>query len=159
MRLWKVGELARRTGLTVRTLHHYGAVGLLSPSHRSPAGYRLYAESDVVRLQQIVSLRQLGFSLEEVGRYLARPGVSPGEVLELHLSRLREQIELQQRLYARLEELAAHVRSAETLSVEEFTRTIEMMTMLEKYYTHEQLQELEERRRAIGEERIREVEA
>jgi DNA-binding transcriptional MerR regulator len=159
MRFWKVGELARQTGLTVRTLHHYEEIGLLAPARRSEPGYRLYSEEDVVRLQQIVSLRQLGLSLEEVGRYLARPGSSPLEVLELHLSRLRKQIELQQRLCARLEALAAHVRSAETLSAEEFTRTIEMMTMFEKYYTPEQLQELEERRRVIGDERIREVEA
>ncbi|CAN5435106.1 MerR family transcriptional regulator [soil metagenome] len=159
MRFWKVGELARQTGLTVRTLHHYEEIGLLAPARRSESGYRLYSEEDVVRLQQIVSLRQLGLSLEEVGRYLARPGSSPLEVLELHLSRLRKQIELQQRLCARLEALAAHVRSAETLSAEEFTRTIEMMTMFEKYYTPEQLQELEERRRVIGDERIREVEA
>lgn len=159
MRFWKVGELARQTGLTVRTLHHYEEIGLLAPARRSESGYRLYSEEDVVRLQQIVSLRQLGLALEEVGRYLARPGSSPLDVLELHLSRLRKQIELQQRLCARMEALAAHVQSAETLSAEEFTRTIEMMTMFEKYYTPEQLQELEERRRVVGEERIRQVEA
>jgi DNA-binding transcriptional MerR regulator len=55
-RRWKIGELARATGLTVRTLHHYDAVGLLPPSERSEAGYRLYTRTDVERLYEIVAL-------------------------------------------------------------------------------------------------------
>jgi MerR family transcriptional regulator, thiopeptide resistance regulator len=52
--------------IRARTLHYYDEIGLLSPSHRSDAGYRLYTTGDVVRLQQIRSLRHLGFSLEEI---------------------------------------------------------------------------------------------
>ncbi len=84
----KVGELAKRTGLTVRTLHHYDEIGLLKPSLRTEAGHRLYDADDVARLQKIVLLRQLGFSLEEVQACLDRPGFSPLEVLGLHLTRL-----------------------------------------------------------------------
>lgn len=62
--LWRVGELAKRTGVSVRTLHWYEEIGLLSPSQRSEAGHRLYAAEDLGRLQQIQSLRQLGFSLD-----------------------------------------------------------------------------------------------
>jgi len=69
----KVGELARRTGLTVRALHHYDEIGLLRPSLRTEAGHRLYSEGDVARLQRVLSLRQLGFSLEEVRDCLDRP--------------------------------------------------------------------------------------
>lgn len=54
---WKVGQLARSTGLTVRTLHHYDSVGLLRPSARTPSGHRLYDEDDVSRLYRIVALR------------------------------------------------------------------------------------------------------
>src|SRR5256885_13714858 len=90
----KVGELARRTGLTVRTLHHYDEIGLLRPSLHTGSGHRLYAAADVARLQQVVSLRQLGFSLEEIGACLTRPDFSPLKVIDLHLARLREQIEL-----------------------------------------------------------------
>ena len=61
----KVGELARRTGLTIRTLHHYDEIGLLKPSGHTESGHRLYTSSDITRLQQVVSLRQLGFSLDE----------------------------------------------------------------------------------------------
>src|SRR3954470_10421571 len=94
----KVGELARRTGLTVRTLHHYDEIGLLKPSLHTEAGHRLYTADDVARLQQIVSLRQLGFALEEVKSCLDRSGFSPLEVIRLHVARLREQIELQRGL-------------------------------------------------------------
>src|SRR5438552_6681758 len=104
----KVGELARRTGLTVRTLHHYDEIGLPKPSLHTEAGHRLYTAGDVARLQQVLSLRQLGFSLEEVGACLDRPGFSPLEVVRLQAARLREQIEMQRGLCERLEALAAY---------------------------------------------------
>ena len=137
----KVGELARRTGLTVRTLHHYDEIGLLKPSLHTDAGYRLYTAADVARLQQVLSLRQLGFALEEVRDCLNRPGFAPLEVIRLHVARLREQIELQRKLCERLEALAEHFRTAEEVSVDVFLYTIEVMTMIEKYYTPEQFRE------------------
>src|SRR3954464_5955502 len=70
----KVGELARRTGLTTRTLHHYDEIGLLKPSLHTEAGHRLYTADDVARLQQVLSLRQLGFALEEVRACLLAVG-------------------------------------------------------------------------------------
>ena len=77
----KVGELAKRTGLTVRTLHHYDEFGLLKPSLHTAAGHRLYTGEDVVRLQQVLSLRQFGFSLEEVRDFLNRAGRQAGVVV------------------------------------------------------------------------------
>jgi DNA-binding transcriptional MerR regulator len=155
---WKVGELAKRTGVSVRTLHHYDEIGLLSPSHRSESGYRLYAQADVVRLQQIRSLRTLGFSLEEIGAFLKRPGVTPDRVLQLHIAHLKERIELQQRLCDRMEAIARRWRSDETVPTEEFLRVIEVTNMLDKYYTPEQMEELRQRREALGEDRIRQAE-
>jgi DNA-binding transcriptional MerR regulator len=155
----KVGELARRTGLTVRTLHHYDEIGLLKPSLHSEAGYRLYTAADVARLQQVLSLRQLGFALEEVRDCLDRSGFAPLEVIRLHVTRLREQIELQRKLCERLEALAEHFRTAEEVSADEFLYTIEVMTMIEKYYTPEQLAQIEDRKAALGEERFKEANA
>src|SRR4051812_46097872 len=91
----KVGELARRTGLTVRTLHHYDEIGLLKASLHTESGHRLYTACDVARLQQVLSLRQLGFSLEEIGDCLDKPGFSALEVIRLHVARLQEQMEHQ----------------------------------------------------------------
>ncbi|HEX8454245.1 MAG TPA: MerR family transcriptional regulator [Longimicrobium sp.] len=156
---WKVGELARRTGLTVRTLHHYDEVGLLRPGRRTPAGHRLYGDDEVERLHRIQSLRRLGWGLDEIRGMLDDPRFSPAHVVELHLERVREQIRLQQRLCERLEEIASRLRAAETVSADELIQTIEAMTMFEKYYTPEQMEELRQRREQVGEERIREVEA
>ncbi|HEV3164729.1 MAG TPA: MerR family transcriptional regulator [Isosphaeraceae bacterium] len=156
---WKVGELARATGVSVRALHYYEEVGLLIPSHRTEAGYRLYGEADIARLQQIKSLRQLGFSLEEVSACLREPEFSALRVVEQHLARLREQLVLQQDLCRRLERIAAHLRLAEKVSAEELLQTIEGISMIEKYYTPEQLAEIKERGKQMGEEQIRQSEA
>ena len=159
---WRVGELARETGLSVRALHYYDEIGLLSPSRRTEAGHRLYEAGDVARLQQIKSLRHLGFGLEEIRDCLDRPVFSLQQVIELHLARLREQIELQQRLCNSLEAIAARLNLMEEVSFEESVRTImEVISMserLERYYTPDQREDLEQRRRTLGEERIREVE-
>jgi DNA-binding transcriptional MerR regulator len=79
-----VGQVAERFGVTVRTLHHYDEVGLLSPSGRSGAGYRLYTEDDLARLQHVVVYRRLGFALEEIALLLDHP-----ESVEAHLRRQR----------------------------------------------------------------------
>jgi DNA-binding transcriptional MerR regulator len=155
---WKVGELAGATGLTVRTLHHYDEIGLLRPSRRTPSGHRLYAERDVARLQQVTSLRELGFSLEEIRGMLDRRGISPRETIALHLGRLRDQIELQRRLCERLERIAAQLDRAETVSADELIRTIEATTVFDKYFTPEQREELNARAATLGQDQIRAVE-
>src|SRR3954471_24553871 len=109
-RTWKVGELAERTGLTVRALHHYDATGLLTPSGRTDSahgsGHRLYTASDVARLQQILSLKMLGFGLEQGGEYLSRPDYDPRQVVRLHLDRVRGQAAELKRLEGRLAALS-----------------------------------------------------
>ncbi len=154
-----VGELARRTGVSVRTLHHYDEIGLLSPSSRTETGYRLYAAAEISRLQQIVSLRQMGFSLGEIRACLDGADYSFRQVIALHAAHLREQAAAQLRLGERLEALVNRLDSAEDVSIDEILQTIEEMNKVEKYYTPEQLEELRKRREAIGDERIHQVEA
>lgn len=152
----KVGELAKRTGVSVRTLHHYDDIGLLSPSGRTEAGYRLYATDDIVRLQRIVSLRQIGFSLEEIRECLKQCNFSLSNVIQLHITGLREQIEQSSKLLTRLE-MIAEMNSA-AVSVEDLMQAIEAICMFEKYYTPEQMETLKQRRELLGEERIRQGE-
>ncbi len=160
---WRVGELAARMGLSVRTLRYYDEIGLLSPSRRTDAGHRLYTAGDVVRLQRIRSLRTLGFDLREIRECLERPDFPLQRVVELHLAQLKERIELQRRLCDLLERVAARLGSGEEASSERLVDTImeviEMSERLHKYYTPEQLEYLEQRRNEVGEVRIREVEA
>src|SRR3712207_7757414 len=86
---WKVGELARRTGLSVRALRYYDGIELLSPSRRSEGGHRLYTAEDVVRLQRIKSLRALGFTLREIREYLDGSEVPLERRSEEHTSELQ----------------------------------------------------------------------
>ncbi len=76
-----VGELASLARVSVRTLHHYDEIGLLRPSGRSGAGYRLYTEGDLQRLQQVLFFRELGFKLDEIARILADPGFDRRQTL------------------------------------------------------------------------------
>lgn len=99
-RRYQVSDVARMAGVSVRTLHHYDEIGLLRPSARSPAGYRLYDDDDLVRLQQILVHRALGFSLEQIRAALDRSVVA-------RVAALREQ---RARLVRRAEETAAMIR-------------------------------------------------
>ncbi|MGI8505480.1 MAG: MerR family transcriptional regulator [Solirubrobacteraceae bacterium] len=109
-----IGELSRLAGVTVRTLHHYDEIGLLAPSERSDAGYRMYSYEDLTRLQEILVWRQLGFSLIEVQQLLDDPAHD-------RAGALREQRELVERELERLgataraldEALAAHEQGTE----------------------------------------------
>ncbi|MEV0824967.1 MerR family transcriptional regulator [Nonomuraea rubra] len=96
-----VGAIAELTGISVRTLHHYDEIGLLEPSERSPAGYRLYSGDDLRRLQRILFYRELDFDLDTIGAILADPARTDAD-------RLREQREL---LTARIDRQQAMVAS------------------------------------------------
>ena len=72
-RTYQVKEAAELSGVSVRTLHHYDEIGLLVPARRSAAGYRLYDDDDLLRLQQILIGRELGLPLEAIRRSLDDP--------------------------------------------------------------------------------------
>lgn len=76
-----VSQVARISGVSVRALHHYDEIGLLRPSGRSSAGYRLYTEADVERLQQVLFFRTLEFPLEEIARIMNDPDYDVGAAL------------------------------------------------------------------------------
>lgn len=78
-----VGQVAKVAGISVRTLHHYDEIGLLEPSERSAAGYRLYTDDDLVTLQQVMFFRELGFGLDDIGRLMHDPAFDRREALRL----------------------------------------------------------------------------
>jgi DNA-binding transcriptional MerR regulator len=154
----QIGEVAAATGLTVRTLHHYDDIGLLAPTGRSDAGYRLYADEDVRRLYRIVAFRRLGFALGEIGALLDGDGADARPVIRAQLERLDAEAAVRARLRARLERLLdALERGSDGADL--FLDAIEGMTMAEKYYSPEQLEQLSRRREALGDEAIRKAEA
>jgi MerR family transcriptional regulator, thiopeptide resistance regulator len=96
--MYTVGEVATYAGVTVRTLHHYDQVGLLSPSGRTAAGYRLYADADLDRLQQILCYRELGFSLEDIATILDDPRNDPVDHLRRQYDLLTDRVERLQQM-------------------------------------------------------------
>jgi DNA-binding transcriptional MerR regulator len=148
----RVGEVAKATGLTVRTLHHYDEIGLLVPSERSGAGYRLYSHGDVRRLYRILALRGMGFTLEEIGRTLVGEGEDPRPAVRRHLERIDEQLRLAGQLRTRLTRILDVLDRADEPSGDQFIDAIEVMTRMERYYTPEQLEQLQERADALGPE-------
>ncbi|MEV4502177.1 MerR family transcriptional regulator [Streptomyces klenkii] len=95
---YSVGQVSAFAGVTVRTLHHYDKAGLLSPSERSPAGYRLYGDADLARLQQILFYRELGFPLDEIAAIFKEPQANAVEHLRARQRQLSEEIARLQRL-------------------------------------------------------------
>jgi MerR family transcriptional regulator, thiopeptide resistance regulator len=85
-----IGEVARLARISVRTLHHYDRIGLLQPSARTDAGYRLYDDHDLARLQQALFFRELGFALDDIRRIMADPSFDRTEALTLQRRMLVE---------------------------------------------------------------------
>lgn len=158
MQLLSVSQLARRTGVTVRTLHHYEACGLLRPAARSAAGYRLYGEAELHRLQHIVSLKALGLTLDAIRGSLDRDEPSLVEALHRQAQHLRATIADQHALLLRLETLQQRLAAGEAIDGDTFLKTIEASTMMEKYLTAEQQRAVRQRGGLLGAARIREVE-
>lgn len=155
--MYKVGQVAQRTGITIRTLHHYDEIGLLTPSNRTASGHRLYGREDLERLQQIVTLRQLGFGLGEIGRFLDQDGLTTLQLIETHITRLEQRIDREQRMIRRLHALAHRLSAGEQPESEDTLKQIEALIMFEKYYTSEQLEYLEGRAEEVGKQRMQEV--
>ncbi|KVT77877.1 MerR family transcriptional regulator [Burkholderia ubonensis] len=138
MRL-KVGELAKRSGLTVRTLHHYHAIGLLTPSARADNGYRLYDRDDIARLHQIQALRRFGLSLAEIGDYLNQPGAPLVDLVAKQITLLDRQIEQSAQLRERLVRLHAQLADGTEPELADWLTTLELMTVYDKYFSEEEL--------------------
>ena len=97
-----VGEVSMLLGISVRALHHWDETGLVHPSRRSAAGYRLYSEADIMRLQQVLVYRQTGMSLADIKAVLDEPGADA-------LTHLRRQRELVQGQVSHLQQMLSSI--------------------------------------------------
>jgi len=140
--LLTVGELARRCGLTVRTLHHYDAIGLLKPSVRSAAGYRLYDRANIERLHRIQALHQLGLSLTAIGDALSGPQAPLPEVIDRQLAQLDRELAKAALLRERLLRLRTQLAAGQSPDLADWLDTLETMTMYEKYFSADELKTL-----------------
>jgi len=154
---WSIGELAKACGVTVRALHHYDEIGLLSAGRRTASGHRRYTEEDVRRLYRIRSLQMLGLPLADIGAALGTPADDMGSLrtlLERQLLNLSQHAEQVQAVQDRIRDLLSRIDGATMPVPEQFMATLEMITMLENYFTPEQRQELAGRRAELGSDSI-----
>jgi MerR family transcriptional regulator, thiopeptide resistance regulator len=148
-RVWKVGELAAATGLTVRTLHHFDEIGLLRPTGRSAAGHRLYTAVDARRLSHVLVLRELGMPLREIGRSLDADPDTLAEAVREHLAQAQQRIGAQQQVRRQLRAALRALRETPESTVDGLIDTMEAL-MKRTYFTPEQLAALKQRHREAG---------
>jgi DNA-binding transcriptional MerR regulator len=148
-RLLAVGDLARATGLTVRTLHHYDRLGLLSPV-RDAGGRRRYGPAESRRLHQIIALRGFGLPLAEIARLLAGEGPDPLRLLRRKLAQAEERIAAAQRLRHSLLAVICDLTSLDgEVTAHQFVELIERMITVDRKLTREQLDQMIEQRRQL----------
>ena len=149
--LFQAREFAERSGVTVRTLHHYDRLGLLKPSRYTEAGYRLYGESDFARLQQIVMLKFIGLSLKEIKQLLEQRELDLQMTLRLQRKIVEEKRRHLDTVIQAIERAEEAMKKGDRPDWEKFKQIIEVINMqndmewMKKYYTEEQLAELAER--------------
>jgi len=154
-----IGALAKRTGLTVRTLHHYDQIGLLTPSGRTDGGYRLYSEADVIRLERIVLLRSLGVPLTDIAVALESSANAILSLLERQAMEVQARVDEATALHARLQATIAQLRAHEYHHADDALSLISAVLTFQRYFDDEQRQALRKRAAELGPERIRNVEA
>jgi DNA-binding transcriptional MerR regulator len=143
VRLYRTSQFARKATVSVRTLRYYDRLGLLVPTQRSPAGYRLYSDQDFLRLQEILALKFLGFSLDEIQRCLAAGPRRLQAVLGQQKAMMREKRAQLDAIVLAIEQAERQVQANPT-TWEPVVRVIEVIQMqqkddwVDKYFTPEQ---------------------
>lgn len=154
----KVGELAKKAGVTVRTLQYYDKEGLLSPSAESESGYRLYTDRDLVKLLQILMMKRLGFTLSEIKKRIVAMDTTAEvvDVLAEHAANIRGEIDHLTESLNALESLKAEILQVDSVDYKKFADILALLQMknerywLVKYLDDDVLDEL--KNRALGEE-------
>jgi DNA-binding transcriptional MerR regulator len=151
-RTYQVREFARLTKVTARALRYYDQIGLLRPRRRARNGYRLYADRDLIRLQQIVTLKFLGFRLEEIRRILARPRVAVARALAVQVEAVESEIARLQRVTRAIRRSAADLEAGGRIDWAELINIMEDLQMSEdakkewtkKFFSEADMKEFEE---------------
>ncbi|MFP6557776.1 SAM-dependent methyltransferase [Paraburkholderia sp. B3] len=142
MRL-KIGELAKKVGLSVRALHHYDSIGLLSPSQRTDGGARLYGRDDLIRLHRIEALKRFGYSLPDIKASLdARPADVPRQLLQRQITELNAQALRAQRLSRHLQYIVDVTAAGSEIAATDWLNALELMNMYQKHLDDDELDTL-----------------
>ncbi|WP_039917267.1 MerR family transcriptional regulator [Cellvibrio mixtus] len=140
--LLKVGQLARQISLSVRTLHHYEEIGLLSPSVRTDAGHRLYNTKDISRLYRIQALKQLGLSLLQISELIQQDVQDLPAIITQQITHLDREIVQATQLKNRLLALQNNLKSIHEPGMTNWLDTLALMNIYERYLTADEIEEL-----------------
>ncbi|MFN7160618.1 MAG: MerR family transcriptional regulator [Candidatus Gracilibacteria bacterium] len=158
MESWNIGTLAKILGISVRTLHHYEQIGLLSSTKRGQNNYRIYNKENLAELQKIICLKYLGYSLKDIKSMLQDTRHTPLAIIDTSLEKVEKEISVRKELSLKLSHLKRFMQQHQDISPEEFISFIYFMNTMQDHYTEEEMDFFEKRRKEVGEERIKEVE-
>jgi DNA-binding transcriptional MerR regulator len=142
-------EFAELTKVTVRTLRYYDRIGILKPGFRKPNGYRVYTDEDLLRLQQIVTLKFMGFSLARIRDILGRKGFLVAESLRIQAGAVRDEIGRLQQASRALDRVLGELEAGSRIDAEKLIKIVEVIQMgedvkkawQEKFFTKPELEE------------------
>ena len=159
MNEYTVGDLAKRSGLTVRALHHYEKLGLLTPSGRTEAGYRLYSDRDVQTLHRILAYQQMGLALKEIAPLL-KPGAPPLiDLLKRQIEAAETELKRQQNLLAILRRVAKRAEQGGPELTDELLSLMAIRRSYERFFSEAELKQMIDVQAALGEEGLARVKA
>jgi DNA-binding transcriptional MerR regulator len=151
-RNYLIKEFADLTRVTVRTLHYYDQIGLLKPSFERANGYRVFTDADLLKLQQIVTLKFMGFSLAEIGNLLNSKGYEAVKSLRVQAEAVRDEIARLREASRAIEQVLELLESKGRIDRRKLVKIMEVIQMgedvkktwHEKFFTPEELKEFEE---------------
>jgi DNA-binding transcriptional MerR regulator len=150
--LWQTNEFAKQGGVTVRTLHHYDRIGLLKPQRRTAKGFRYYGEAEFARLQQIATLKFVGFSLRQIKEILGSQEFELAQTLKMQRRLLEAQRSRLNLILDAIGRAEIEFEQNQKTDLESFYKIIEVMNMeqnfdwTKKYYSAEAQKAVEERK-------------
>lgn len=148
----KIGELAKCSGLSIRTLHHYDAIHLLCPTERTLGGARLYGHHDFRRLHRIQVLKSLGYSLADIGTMLDDAAADPLAILDRQARQLEAQARRAEALSGRLRHLSSRLAAGAEVEAADWLSLLEMMTLYEQHLTEDEVQRLRSPRQGTAQD-------
>lgn len=157
-----VREFSRLTHVTVRALHYYDSIGLLPAGEHTPGGARLYSEKDLVRLQQIITLKFMGFSLAEIRKLLDQSGFSVRKALEVQARAVDEEVARLRQASRALRQSISLLESRRKLDWRKIITIMEAIRMsdekktkwTEEFYSPEERKEFEKAAQAYTPEQM-----
>jgi DNA-binding transcriptional MerR regulator len=147
-----IREFAKLTRVTVRTLHYYDQLGLLKPGFERPNGYRVYTDADLLKLQQIVTLKFMGFSLDEIRRLLDSRGYEAVKALKVQAGAVRDEIARLREASRAIDQVLARLEKDGRIHKEKLIKIMEVIQMgedvkkgwHEKFFSEADLKEFAE---------------